>query len=146
MPSWTDQVQAWVAIAALLFVAFGILQASKSLKSQNKSTDIATVLAIWERLDTHWMRFLAARTKGKKKFEFGQLIGYYEMACSLFRDEVFTTEAARTLHEHLYEILPLMKADLTFKELFEELKSAETTFEHIEWFCAQPPPLKPSKS
>jgi hypothetical protein len=62
------------------------------------------------------------------------------MACSLFRDKVFTTRASRTLHEHLHEILPVMQADATFKALFENLRTDESTFENIVWFCRQPPP------
>jgi hypothetical protein len=110
-----------------------------AIGAQNTSNDIASVLVIWERLDQHWVRFRSA-TDEAKRFEFGQLISYYEMACSLFRDKVFTTRASRTLHEHLHEILPVMQADATFKALFENLRTDESTFENIVWFCRQPPP------
>jgi hypothetical protein len=94
-----------------------------------------TVLTLWERLDHHWCRFLSAKTAQKKQFEFGQLSGYYELACGLFKDEVLTTQAARTLREHLAEILPRMQANRDFASKFQALRSEPNTFANIEWFC-----------
>jgi len=99
------------------------------------SADMQTVLTIWERLDHHWCRFLAAKEKDAKAFEFGQLSGYYELACGLFRDEILTTEASRTLREHLRDILPKMKAHPDFVARFDALRSEPDTFENINWFC-----------
>jgi hypothetical protein len=96
-----------------------------------------TVLSLWERLDHHWCRFLAAKDEDARAFEFGQLSGYYELACGLFRDEVLTTKAARTLREHLIEILPRMQANSDFARMFKALRSEPTTFANIEWFCGQ---------
>jgi len=147
MPTWTDQIQAWMSVGSLLlaliaayYVIVQLRYAASALRAQNTSNDIASVLIVWERLDQHWVRFRSARTEETKRFEFGQLISYYEMACSLFRDRVFTTRATRTLHEHLLEILPAMQADQNFKALFENLRTDERTFENIAWFCRQPPP------
>ena len=95
-----------------------------------------TVLTLWERLDHHWCRFLDAKTEKTKEFEFGQLSGYYELACGLFKDEVLTTPAARTLREHLAEILPRMQANRDFASKFQALRSEPNTFENIEWFCS----------
>ena len=94
-----------------------------------------TVLSLWERLDHHWCRFLAAKDDPARAFEFGQLSGYYELACGLFKDDVLTTKAARTLREHLEEILPRMQANADFSERFKELRGQPKTFENIEWFC-----------
>jgi hypothetical protein len=94
-----------------------------------------TVLTLWERLDHHWCRFLQAESASDKQFEFGQLSGYYELACGLFKDEVLTTRAARTLKEHLAEILPRMQANADFASRFSALRGEPNTFENIEWFC-----------
>jgi hypothetical protein len=147
MPTWIDQLQALtsfgsflVAIVAAWFVVLQLRHAASALRAQNTSRDMASVLSIWERLDEHWVRFRSADTEEAKRFEFGQLVSYYEMACSMFRDRVFTTRASRTLHEHLHEILPAMQRDPTFMILFEALSTDESTFENIRWFCRQPPP------
>jgi hypothetical protein len=152
MPTWTDQVQAWTAVGSLLialgaawFVVVTIRQAASALRAQRVSTDIASVLVIWERLDGHWIRFRSTNNDEDRSFEFGQLITYYEMACALFRDRVFTTRAARTLHEHLHEILPAMQQTAAYKELFDKLKSRDQTFENIRWFCNHPPPSRRSE-
>lgn len=141
MPTWADQVQAWAALTGLLiavvsawFVILSLKQASAALVAQRVSSDIASVLVIWERLDNHWVRFRSA-SADERDFEFGQLISYYEMACSLFRDRVFTTRASRTLHEHLLEILPAMEGTAEYKALFHKLQSREETFENIRWLC-----------
>jgi hypothetical protein len=94
-----------------------------------------TVLVLWERLDHHWCRLLQADSDAAKQFEFGQLSGYYELACGLFRDKVLTTKAARTLREHLREILPKMRAHSDFRARFDSLRSEPQTFENINWFC-----------
>lgn len=128
-----------MAVIALLTapaVAFGVLQSKTALQSQNVSGDMQTVLVIWERLDHHWCRFLAAKSEKGRAFEFGQLSGYYELACGLFRDRVLTTQAARTLREHLTEILPRMQANPDFAARFESLRGEPSTFENIEWFCS----------
>lgn len=146
MITWVDQLQAWTSLGSTLialgvagFVVLQLKQAASALRAQNVSRDIASVLAIWERLDVHWVRFRTADREEKRRFEFGQLISYYEMACSLFRDEVFSTRASRTLHEHLSEILPNMQRDVSFKTLFEALVTDENTFENIRWFCREHP-------
>lgn len=97
-----------------------------------------TVLSLWERLDHHWSRFLNASDESSRTFEFGQLTAYYELACGLFRDNVLTTKAARTLREHLNEILPRMRNHPDFSARFEALRSEPSTFENIAWFCEQP--------
>lgn len=152
MPTWADQLQAWSSLGSLLvaggaaaFIILQLRQAARALRAQNKSTDIASVLIIWERLDQHWVRFRSADTDEAKRFEFGQLVSYYEMACSLFRDRVFTTRATRTLHEHLHEILPAMQRDAAFKSLFDHLQTDQSTFENIRWFCNQAPPVAPKQ-
>jgi hypothetical protein len=149
MASWAEQIQAWASLGSLLvavvaasFVVLQLRYAASALRAQNTSSDIGSVLLIWERLDQHWVRFREASSEDEKRFEFGQLISYYEMACSLFRDRVFTTRATRTLHEHLHEILPAMQRDQSFRALFDSLRTDECTFENIAWFCRQPPPRR----
>jgi hypothetical protein len=153
VPTWTDELQAWSSLGSFLvaggavgFIIAQLRQAASALRAQNRSSDIASVLTIWDRLDQHWIRFRAANTEEAKNFEFGQLVSYYEMACSLFRDGVFTTRATRTLHEHLHEILPAMQRDVTFRGLFDRLRTDDSTFENIRWFCNQPPPGSQKKT
>lgn len=142
MPTWVDEAQLTVAIAALVvsfisaaLVIFTIKQAAKALQSQLATSDVQTVLSIWERLDHHWVRFRAAEGDEERRFEFGQLVSYYEMSCSLFRSNTLSTSAAVSLEEHLDEILPAMRKHESFEALFEQLKSREETFENIHWFC-----------
>ena len=130
-----------VAIGGVWLVSLQLKHGASALRSQAASSDIASVLAIWQRLDEHWNRFRNADQE-RKAFEFGQLISYYEMACSLFRDRVFTTRATRTLHEHLHEILPAMQREPTFQALLDQLVTDEATFENIKWFCKQPAPRR----
>lgn len=133
---WPDAVSAGVTVISAPLALWALFQGKSALRAQNASTDIQTVLTLWERLDTHWQRFRAAEAK-EQQFEFGQLISYYEIACQLFRSGVLKTEAARTLEEHLDEILPRMQKHSQFCKLFEELKSDEETFADIRWFCAR---------
>jgi hypothetical protein len=126
---------AGIALLTAPAVAVGVWQSRTALKSQNLSNDLQTVLTIWERLDHHWCRFLTARDDRSQAFEFGQLSGYYELACGLFRNGALTTEASRTLREHLAEILPRMQRNADFAERFESLRSEPSTFANIDWFC-----------
>lgn len=149
MPNWAEQLEAWVsfisllvAVSAAYFLVLQLRQAASILQAQNTSQDIASVLAIWARLDEHWVRYRAAKDDANRTFEFGQLISYYELSCSLFRDKVFTTRATRTLHEHLHEILPNMQDDTYFKGIMDSLRTDDSTFENIRWFCKQPPPAR----
>jgi hypothetical protein len=143
MPTWADKLEAYSALAAVLvaivsavLVVLSLRQAASALRSQTVSSDTQTVLTIWERLDSHWQRFVQAGDDSeKRKFEFGQLASYYEMACALFRDDVLTTNAARSLEEHLEEILPAMRKHPEFNALFTELTSQDSTFSNIRWFC-----------
>jgi hypothetical protein len=116
-------------------IVVGVWQSKSALESQSVASDMQTVLSLWERLDHHWCRFLASETEAARSFEFGQLAGYYELACGLFRDRVLTTKATRTLREHLEEILPRMKDNKDFAARFESLRSQPSTFANIEWFC-----------
>ena len=135
MVSWADAVVAIATAFSAPFVAVGIWQARTALRDQNTSSDMQTVLTLWERLDHHWCRFLAAKSDHDRYFEFGQLSGYYELAAGLFKDKVLTTRAARTLQEHLAEILPRMQANADFASRFDALRSEPNTFNNIEWFC-----------
>lgn len=142
MAAWPAQIEALASVAAVIIavvsaylIIIGIRQAAAALRGQNSSSDIQTVLTIWERLDHHWNRFRKARSKSTQKFEFGQLVTYYELACSLFRERVLTTSAAKVLEEHLDEILPVMQAHPEFNHFFVELRSREETFANIRWFC-----------
>lgn len=144
MPSWTDQVQAWAALGALIvaivsawFVVVSLRQAARAIRSQSQSSDMAAVLVLWDKLDQHWVRFKAVSSDQERAFEFGQLISYYEMACTLFNDRVFSTVASRTLREHLNEILPVMRANPSFILLFDELQTRSQTFENIRAFCGE---------
>lgn len=149
MPSWTDKAQALAAIGSLFVAAISIVfviaslrQASKALLSQNKSTDVASVIAIFQILDAHWCRFKSATGDSNQSFEFGQLISYYELSCRLFRDRVFQTKAATTLYEHLHDVLTLMQSNSEFKRRFEDLRTQEDNYENIFWLCGQPRKIK----
>ncbi|HUE79762.1 MAG TPA: hypothetical protein VMN38_09035 [Sphingomicrobium sp.] len=112
-----------------------LFQTRKALQAQAVGNDLQTILSLWEKIDAHWNRFRLATTDPDRNFEFGQLAGYYELACGLFKDGILSTKATRTLEEHLDEILPRMLAHRDFKTRFDALKSSETTFENITWFC-----------
>lgn len=156
MPTWTDKAQAIAAVGSLalaiisiVFVVASLRQASKALLSQNKSTDVASVISIFQILDAHWCRFRSTVEDEQQAFEFGQLISYYELSCRLFRDKVFQTKAATTLYEHLHDVLTLMQNDAEFSKRFRQLYSQDDNYENIFWLCEQPrrirvPPHKPS--
>ena len=143
---WSDAVTAIVTLISAPVAVVGIFQAGGAVRAQRASNDLQTALSLWERIDTHWRTYRTASDEGEKLFEFGQLTGYYELACSLFRDNVLTTKAARTLEEHLSEVLPAMRADESFSRLFDALVSNPATFENIRWFCQSRPPLAPVPS
>lgn len=124
-----------VTVLSAPAIAIGVWQSKAAISSQGVASDMQTVLSIWERLDHHWCRFLVAKTEADRTFEFGQLTGYYELACGLFKDRVLTTKASRTLREHLEEILPRMQANDDFASRFDDLRSQPNTFANIEWFC-----------
>jgi hypothetical protein len=131
--AFANIVSAMAAIAAAGFVAVSIRQATNSLVAQRVNSDLGSVLVIWERLDVHWCRFRESSSDGTK-FEFGQLISYYELACGLFRHRIFSTKASETLREHLRDVLNQMNADDGFKRLFQDLATHPDTFAHIKWF------------
>lgn len=124
-----------VAVTTAPLAVYALFQTRKALGAQSAASDIQTVLALWDELDQHWVRFRKAQSDDEKEFEFGQLTSYYELACGLFKDDIFSTRAARTLEEHLDEILPRMRAYPDFRERFERLKTSEETFANIDWFC-----------
>jgi hypothetical protein len=143
---WTDVLTALIALVSAPVALVALFQSRGALRAQAVGSDLQTVLALWEKLDEHWVRFLDAQSEEDKNFEFGQLTGYYELACGLFRDEILSTKAARTLEEHLDEILPKMRKHRAFRSRFDELTTSETTFANIIWFCgprldAKSPPI-----
>jgi hypothetical protein len=131
--AYASAVSALIALFAAIFIVKSARQATSSLVAQRISSDVETVLSLWERLDHHWCRFRIS-DGDNKPFEFGQLIGYYELACSLFRTGTLSTDASRTLYEHLRDILPSMKANEDFSKLFDELRSNSDTYDNIRWF------------
>lgn len=151
MPTWTDK---WQAVAAVLsaatalisvfFVVASLRQTSAALLAQNRSTDVASVISLFERLDSHWCRFRTAENAEAANFEFGQLIGYYELSCRLFRDKVFQTKAAFTLYQHLHDVLTVMQQNDQFQTRFSNLKSQPDNYENIMWLCNQPRSLERS--
>lgn len=145
MPTWTDKLEAWstlagalISLVSAILIILSIRQASVALRAQNRSSDTATVISVFERLDLHWIRYKEAKDESAKAFEFGQLTSYYELSCRLFRDRVFQTSAALTLYEHLHDVLTAMQLDADFKRRFDVLRSRPDTFENIRWLCAQP--------
>lgn len=135
---WPDAVGALVALIGAPLLLVALFQTRSALSTQNRANDLQTVLALWAKLDEHWQRFRDA-DEGTRHFEFGQLSGYYELACQLFRSRTLTTNAAQVLEEHLTEILPRMREHPAFASLFDDLQSSEKTFENIRWFCHREP-------
>ena len=134
--SWTDALPALIAIVTAPLAVVALFQTRSSLRAQALGADLQTVLSLLERLDELWVRFRGAKSDADKEFEFGQLTSYYELACGLFGDGMLSTKAARTLKEHLRDVLPVMLAHPSFAKRFEELTSCEDTFENIRWFVA----------
>jgi hypothetical protein len=141
MVTWADKVQACVAILSLLasigsaaFVVLSLRQTAHAIRSQNTSSDVNSVLTLWERLDHHWVRFKAASDEKAIKFEFGQLIGYYEMSCAWFNKKAFSTSASEMLFNHLKDVLRVMKENEKFSSLFKSLVSDGETYKEINQF------------
>jgi hypothetical protein len=145
MPTWADEVQAYAAAASVVlstvsvvFVVASLRQASSTLFAQNRSTDVASVITLFDKLDQHWRKFKNAKESSDLDFEFGQLISYYELSSRLFRDKVFQTKAALTLYEHLHDVLTAMRSDDNFKRRFDDLHTHPDNYENIIWLCKQP--------
>src|SRR5690242_16546816 len=86
------------------------------LRVQAIGGDLQTVMALLERLDDHWRRFRETLSgSNDETFEFGQLTTYYEFACGLFKDNILSTKATRTLEEHLFDVLPAILNDPGFR-------------------------------
>lgn len=135
--SWTDSLPAAIAAITAPLAVLALFQTRTALKGQTVASDLQTVLSLWEKLDEHWDRFRKAQQDADKNFEFGQLSGYYELACGLFKDRILSTKAARTLDEHLSDVLPKMLEHKAFKDRFKTLTSTPKTFENIKWYCAR---------
>ena len=135
---WPDALTAVVTLFSAPLGVLALFQTRTALGEQAIASDLQTVLAIWDKIDGHWDRFRKAASDQDKNFEFGQLTANYELACGLFRDGILSTKAARTLEEHLDEILPRMLGHSEFKDRFDTLTSTTTTFENIRWFCTTP--------
>lgn len=136
-PTWTDVATALVALVTAPLAVYALFQTHSALKGQTVASDLQTVLSIWEKLDEHWDRFRKSQSEADKNFEFGQLAGYYELAAGLFKDRILSTKAARTLDEHLAEILPMMSEHEGFRVRMNELRTSEKTFENITWYCSR---------
>lgn len=132
---WSDALTAIIALISAPLGIFALFQTRAALREQAIASDLQTVLVIWDKIDLHWDRFRKAASDKDVSFEFGQLTANYELACTLFRDDILSTKATRTLEEHLDEILPRMLSHSEFKSRFTELTSSTTTFENIRWFC-----------
>jgi len=117
------------------FIIIALVQTQRALNGQRIADELQTVLALWERFDEHWGRFLKAQNDTDKKFEFGQLATYYEIACGLFCNRILTSRAADTLDEHLSEILPRMQKNEGFAARFDALRSTPDTFANIKCYC-----------
>jgi hypothetical protein len=140
LPNWAEQLSAFssvvaaiIALLSAMLVIKSLQQTTKALRAQRASSDIQTMLAIWERLDQHWTRFRKAK-RADEQFEFGQLTSYYEIACGLFRRRELSTTASESLGEHLRDILPLMQGHPPFSQLFDQLTSKDHTYANIRWF------------
>lgn len=131
-----DALSALITAISLPGAVIALFLTWKSLRQQTIGSDMQTVLTIWDKLGELWVRFRAAKEEVEKEFGFGQLTSYYELACGLFRDRVLTTDAARTLREHLRDILPVMLDHPAFAARFKKLATSPDTFENIRWFVA----------
>ena len=128
---WPDALTAGIAFITAPLAVYALFQTRAALVEQSVASDMQTVLTLWERLDEHWVRFRKAPEEDID-FEFGQLTGYYELACGLFCDGILATKAARTLQEHLDELLPQLLADQQFKKRFDDLTTSPKTYENIK--------------
>ena len=140
-PNWAEVYSVYgqwagvvVAVISAIFVVWGLFYAAGTLKAQKLSTDVQNMLTVWAKLDEHWVRFQAVTDEKTRAFEFGQLISYYEIACALFKNNVFTTSAAVTLGEHLRDVIPIMQTNDHFKNLYAALQTRNDTYENIKWF------------
>lgn len=140
-PNWAEISSAngqWfgaiISLVSATFVILSLIYAARALKAQKLASDVQSMLAIWTKLDDHWAQFQKLKDDDNRSFEFGQLISYYEIACSFFKNDVFTTYAAVTLGEHLRDVIPMMQKNEYFKKLYDQLKTRDDTYENIVWF------------
>ncbi len=132
---WNDVITTGLAVLSAPAALVALFQTRTALRKQAISSDLQTALTVWDKLDGLWVRFLRA-SKKNEEFEFGQLVSYYELACGLYRDDILSTDAARTLKEHLRDLLPLMLNDPDYGKRFKDLSTAPDTFANIRWFVA----------
>jgi hypothetical protein len=133
--AWNDAVTLAITVVGVPLAILALFQTRKAMRAQAIGGDLQTVMALLEKLDDHWRRFREAPSgSNDETFEFGQLTTYYEFACDLFKDNILSTKATRTLEEHLRDVLPAILKDPGFSARFNALKSDPTTFENIRWF------------
>lgn len=135
--SWTNILSSIAGVCGAFFGIIALFQTAKALRAQNLSSDVQTVLTIWQRIDEHWVRLRSVDDNTDAvRFEFGQLVSLYEVACGLFRQGALVTGASETLGEHLRDVLKMINTNEQYSALAEDLKTHPDNYANITWFMS----------
>lgn len=135
-----DLIQFWAAIASLLALPVGIwavFYAGRQLSLARKSGSGGSLIALSEAFRQCWQAFLTAEDERKRQLAFGDLVNALEIACAIFRDNVFFGHAEDVLEHYLLSTFRMIEANDDARDRMLKLLQTPRTFENAVKFLSQ---------
>lgn len=135
-----DLIQFCAAVATIIALPCGVgavCYAARQLSLARKAGSGSSLIALSEAFRQCWQAFLVAGDDEKKRLHaFADLANSLEVACAVFRDEVFFGHSEDLLENYLLSVFRLIEANADARDRMERLLQTPRTFENIVGFLS----------
>lgn len=88
-------------------------------------------VSLFNEINRYWDRLVDT---GDYKYNMGQILSYFEIACSLFNRGILTKSANLVLEDHIVEVFTQIQSDTGGQAFIRECLSSPTTFSELKTF------------
>lgn len=127
----------WITAASSLLTAVVAVAAGgigiKTFWHQRTAHDVGMAVQIFMEINRYWDRLCEPGCD--YKYNIGQVLSYFEIACGLFNRNTLTKDAPNILGDHILEVFTSIQTSPHGKELLDSCRSSPTTFAELRKFA-----------
>lgn len=125
----------WISAVATL-CATGIAGAAawfglRTFAHQRTVNDVQMAVGIFNQINHYWDRLIDSKNYD---YNMGQILSYFEIACSLFNRNILTDSANLVLGDHIVEVFTQIIADEKGRKFIDRCLSSPNTFSELKCF------------
>ncbi|MCW2393156.1 hypothetical protein [Sphingobium sp. B11D3A] len=129
----TDWVTAFSSGATAVIAFVAAWMGIRTFRHQRTSYDVSMALEIFSEINRYWDRI--SENNSEYQYNIGQILSYFEIACSLFNKNILTKDAKDVLGDHIIEVFTGLQTSEHGKNFINSCRSSRTTFSELRKFA-----------